>query len=330
LPRVSRIGVTMSVLVLVALVVFTLLHVSDAERFLVLVEHAEPAWVAAALGLQAATYACAGGIWRAVAHSTGNHLRLLQLARLALEKLSVDQLVPTGGMAGNLVVAAAMRRLGLPTVVVTEALLVDLLAYQAAYAFVAGLASFLLGLHHRAAPVAVALVAVFACILALVPVAIAWLLRHRDWTPGPRLTRMRLLERVRGAIADVSLERIRNPKLLALAAGLHLLIFVLDAGTLFMHLRATGTAVPVLTAFTALVVASLAGTFSLLPGGLGSFEAGCTATLALLGVPVEAALTGTLLLRGLTLWLPLLPGALLARRDLARHRAAPTTSAPRA
>ena len=36
----------------------------------------------------------------------------------------------------------------------------------------------------------------------------------------------------------------------------------------------------------------------------------------LLGIPVEAALTSTLLLRGFTLWLPMLPGLWLAKREL--------------
>ncbi|MCE8002886.1 hypothetical protein [Billgrantia ethanolica] len=38
--------------------------------------------------------------------------------------------------------------------------------------------------------------------------------------------------------------------------------------------------------------------------------------LTLLGVPLEAALTATLLLRGMTLWLPMLPGLWFARRAL--------------
>jgi magnesium-transporting ATPase (P-type) len=50
--------------------------------------------------------------------------------------------------------------------------------------------------------------------------------------------------------------------------------------------------------------------------GLGTFEAACVAMLRTLGVPLEAALTATLLLRGFTLWLPVLPGLLLARREL--------------
>jgi glycosyltransferase 2 family protein len=38
--------------------------------------------------------------------------------------------------------------------------------------------------------------------------------------------------------------------------------------------------------------------------------------LRLFGVPFEAALSATLLFRGFTLWLPLLPGGLLLRREL--------------
>lgn len=35
-----------------------------------------------------------------------------------------------------------------------------------------------------------------------------------------------------------------------------------------------------------------------------------------MGVPIEAALTVTLLLRGFTLWLPMAPGLWFARREL--------------
>jgi hypothetical protein len=38
--------------------------------------------------------------------------------------------------------------------------------------------------------------------------------------------------------------------------------------------------------------------------------------LRLFGVPFEAALSATLLFRGLTLWLPLIPGGLLLRQEM--------------
>jgi uncharacterized membrane protein YbhN (UPF0104 family) len=55
-----------------------------------------------------------------------------------------------------------------------------------------------------------------------------------------------------------------------------------------------------------------------MPIGLGTFEAGAVGTLHFLGVSIEAALAGTLLLRGLTFWVPMLPGVWLARREIGR------------
>jgi hypothetical protein len=38
------------------------------------------------------------------------------------------------------------------------------------------------------------------------------------------------------------------------------------------------------------------------------------------GVPIEAALAATLLLRGFTFWLPMLPGLWIARREMRAAR----------
>jgi uncharacterized protein (TIRG00374 family) len=311
----------LSGLILAALLVFTLLHLSEAQRFALLIERARPRWVLVALILQVATYVCAGAIWGAVAAFAGYRLRLLHLARLSVEKLSVDHIMPSGGMSGNVVVASAMRRLGLPASVAAEALIIDILAYYAAYAFVAAMAFVALWAYHQVTAFVLSLMVAFTILLAAIPAGVWWLLRHRDWKPGPRLGRSRLVQSIVDALEGVSPDRIRRPRVLAIASALSLTIFLLDSATLWSLLRATGTEVHELTAFVALVVGSLAGTISFLPGGLGSFEAGCAATLALLGVPIEAALTGTLFLRGLTLWLPMIPGILLARGDLSRSSA---------
>ena len=54
--------------------------------------------------------------------------------------------------------------------------------------------------------------------------------------------------------------------------------------------------------------ASVAATVAPMPMGLGTFEAGMMATLNVFGMSIEGALTATLLFRGLSLWLPLIPG----------------------
>ena len=52
------------------------------------------------------------------------------------------------------------------------------------------------------------------------------------------------------------------------------------------------------------------------PLGLGSFEVTCVALLSMLGVTLEAAFTATLLLRGFTLWLPMIPGLWLTKSEM--------------
>jgi uncharacterized membrane protein YbhN (UPF0104 family) len=54
--------------------------------------------------------------------------------------------------------------------------------------------------------------------------------------------------------------------------------------------------------------------------GLGSFEAVSIGMLRTMGVPFEAALSATLLFRGYTLWVPLIPGMFAARRQLKQKK----------
>ena len=117
-------------------------------------------------------------------------------------------------------------------------------------------------------------------------------------------------------IAEVDPKRVYSLRLMLYATVFNVFVFLLDSATLWAVLHSIGITVNYLTTFVAVVVATMAATLSLLPGGIGGFEAGCVAILTKLGIPIEAALTGTVLLRGFTLWLPLIPGLLFARRDV--------------
>lgn len=334
-PRISRFGIVISILFLTALVAFSLQHVGEVRRFALLAEHAEPQWLFLSVALQVGTYLCAGALWGRVVAAAGYRLPNTQLARLSLEQLSINQFVPTGGLSGNIIVINALARMGVPAAVTTEALLINLLSRYAAFAGVAAIALVVLRIHHDVTPVVIGLLGVFAVVIAGVPLLIWWLLKHREFQPHPRLARFRALVRVLDALEHVSVKRVRNPRLLLIATAFQASIFVLDAATLWTILHAIGAPAHPLTSFVAIAMATIAATLSFLPGGVGSFEAGSTATLALLGVPVEAALTSTLLFRGLSLWLPLVPGLILARGDIAahaptsaRHGAAPVASVP--
>ncbi len=312
----SKWGWIVSLLTLIVLIVLVVMNIGKAEHFVELLRQAKPWWLLLAILLQLGTYMCAGAVWRAVTLSGGSRLHIATLARLSVEQLSMNQLVPAGGMTGSFLVIHGMRRRGVPAGLAMEALLVDVLSDKAGFAIVSILSLLAVWWSHHTTFLVLSLFAIFAVMLSVVPLAIWWFLNHLTWTPPRWLGRQTFVARLMEAAAEVSPKRVLSPVLLSKTILLHIGIFLLDAGTLWVMMNAIGTFISPLTAFIALVTASIAGTVSFLPGGVGGFEAGCTATLTLLGVPVEAALTGTLLLRGLTLWLPLIPGWILARGEM--------------
>jgi uncharacterized protein (TIRG00374 family) len=301
---------------LIALIIVIVTHFAETERFLRLARSAKPGWLLLAAALQVLTYVSAGLVWRAVVVSGGYHLSVGTLARLSVEQLTMNQLVPTSGMSGSFLVVRALRRRDVPGWLAMEALMIDVLGFWASFAIATILSVLFLWWYHRVTPVVVSLVAVFSIVVIGIPMLVWWLLRNRHWVPPERLRRRKLIARGLEWMKQVSSSRVLHPKLLTIATLLHLGVFFLDAGTLWATVRSIGTPASFLTTFVAWTIGSIAGTISFLPGGLGSFEAGCAATLTLLGINIEAALTGTLLLRGLTFWLPLLPGWLLARHEM--------------
>ena len=91
----------------------------------------------------------------------------------------------------------------------------------------------------------------------------------------------------------------------------------LDALTLWLVFNAISDVPEIWVVFVGFVMASMAATIGPMPIGLGTFEAGAVGMLHFLGVSIEAALAGTLLLRG-PFWIPMLPGVWLARREIGR------------
>ncbi len=119
------------------------------------------------------------------------------------------------------------------------------------------------------------------------------------------------------AIAEAPTGLLHDPNLLAEIVTLEFVVFALDALTLWLAFRGLGDSPAIWIAFVSFIVASMAATLGPIPLGLGTFEAACVGMLSLPGVAIETALAATLLLRGFTFWLPILPGLWLARRAIA-------------
>ncbi len=140
-----------------------------------------------------------------------------------------------------------------------------------------------------------------------------------DTTAVERLRR-RSAMRSNGVVIQATSETARwlksEPTLLFQTTAVQILLRILDGATLWFCLFAIGYGGAYWPCFVAIVMAGVASLIVPVPMGLGVFEAGSVAALALFHVPVHIALTATLLFRGLALWLPLVPGFVVLQREL--------------
>ena len=159
-----------------------------------------------------------------------------------------------------------------------------------------------------------------ALALALVAVGLPTLiLASRRWQPRilmKAVAHVPALNQLMKASETASTGLLSQKLVLFRAVALQLTVFGLDALTFWIVFLALGQPIAPWVAFVSLLAASVAATLAPIPLGLGTFEAGAVAMLALVGVPPETALAATLLLRGLTFWLPMVPSLWLARREV--------------
>jgi uncharacterized protein (TIRG00374 family) len=305
-----------------ALLVF---RFGDLSRFLAMIARAHPLWLLAALAFQLGTYLAVALGWNQVLAKAGMPQSLRRLMPIAVMKLFADQVIPSVGMGGNVLLVDRLVALGSTRGAAVAALLVSLVGYYAVYAVLALIMLLVLWLHDRATPLLTGIVTAFLLVALAIPSLALWL-RRRGSRPLPsKVERLRLVSVLLRVVGEAPKHLIADHRLIAKVAALNGLVFLCDAATLQFCLLSLGQEASYATCFIALLTASMATTLVPLPLGLGSFEASSTAMMVLLGVPLAAALAGTLLLRGFTLWLPLIPGLYLMRRSLRHGRAAERT-----
>lgn len=314
--RIRLVAVWAFGVVLLGALVAVVLHLGELQHFAEIARSARPGWLVIAVGAQAGTYACAAAVWWSALRVCGTSTSFLGLVPLSVAKLFTDQAVPTGGLSGSMLVIGGLRRRGVPAPLALEVLLVTLVSYYAAYlATVVGSLA-ILWVHHHASPALWVTTAVFGVVAVGLPAAALWLRRRSKGLPDWLARRSSSLARLVAELSGAPTELLRHRGLMAKATALQLGVFLLDVVTLWVVFQAFGQPTAFWIAFAAFVTGSIAATLGPVPLGLGTFEAATVAMLTLLGVPVEAALAATLLLRGLTFWLPMLPGLWLARREI--------------
>jgi len=300
--------------VLAGLVTF-IMHFGTFEVFMAKLRGANPPWLAAAVACQLATYVSAAAVWFRVLDRAGSPLPFVSLLRLAFVELFADQAVPTGGLSGSLMVVRGLMRRGVASAVAVTALFIAAISYYAAY-FLVGLLAFVVLWHSGDLNAAWrSLFIAFAIVVASLGMTLLFLSRSRDTLIPAGIQRWRPFARLAKMLSQVRVDMLRDPQLILEVVTLQFGIFLLDAATLWCTGRAVGLSVDVGSTFMSFILASVVATLSPIPLGLGSFEGTCTGLLHLMGGGLEASLAATLILRGLTLWLPMLPGLVMIRRE---------------
>ena len=291
----------------------------EGREFALLAARTDPRWLVAGALLQTGTYVCAGAVWYRALVRYGIPRRLRSLVPLGLAKLFTDQAVPSAGMSGTMLVVVALGRRGVPRGFALAAMLVGMVGFYVSYGLAVAIALTILWSRGDLSPLLLGVATVFGLVAAAVPLSVIWIRGHT----GPRipawLLRFRVGQSIAHTLRQIPARTFRDPRLLAESTALQLGVFLLDATTLAVMLRAVGSPAAPEAVFASFALASVASTLAFVPGGLGVFEGSSVGMLHLFGVPLVAAFAATLLLRGFTFWLPMIPGLWIARREMRRR-----------
>jgi Mg2+-importing ATPase len=309
-------------LLLLAAVIVVAAHWTEEREFALLLRDSAPEWLLLAALLQAATYLSQAAVWKTVLVRVHARTPLWDLYTMSFAKLFVDQALPSAGISGSVLMVRGLERRGVERGPVMACVVVETITNYTSL-ILALLLALSLATWLGEAPAAVWIVS--GTFIALASALIAVLVRLsrgkpvKLWRPVSRLPGLQTLIH---ALTEAPPALAHRPRVLAEATGFNFAIHVLDAATLWALLRALGVDAAPAGVFSALTISTVTRTLSIVPAGLGIFEAASIALLSLIGVPLAAALSATILFRGFSFFLPLIPGLLLSRGELREQREA--------
>ena len=245
-----------------------------------------------------------------------------QAYKFSLAKLFVDQAVPAAGISGTVVMARALERHGSSRSTVMAGVVVNTVSYYATYivCLAAALAAAVASGHSNALIIAAAaLFFIFSVTMTAGFLTLSG--RKSESLPG-KVRHISLVRKTLDLVRQAEPRLARSPRLIAQASIFQLAIILFDTATIWVLIRSLGAKASPVGVFTSFMISTLLRTFSILPGGLGIFEAASVVTLKLAGIDVPVALSATLLFRGLSFWLPMLPGLIFSRGVMRARSAA--------
>ena len=307
---------------LAASAVFVLPALGDLPATLRRLTHGETRWLALALGLEAISFLGHIILFRAVGQDGRGRVGLRASAEITLAGHAASRLFASGGAGGVALTAWALRRSGMERADVAARMTTFLVLLYAVYmaALVLGGLGLFAGVLPGDAPLALTLVpaafggVVIAGALALPRLSDALARAEHD---GRRIGRVApaAIGIGEGVRAALGMARRLHPGL----AGA-VLWWVGDVAVLWASFEAFGGSPALGVVVMAYFVGMLANALPL-PGGIGGVDGGMVAALVAFGTDPGLAIVAVLAYRGISFWLPILPGAaawISLRRTVAR------------
>ncbi len=308
--------------------VYVVLRLGELEHLAQVLRQTDWRWLPLALVSEAFFQCNEGAIYWMMYKIMGYRARLAHVIALTLAASFVNRVAPSAGMSGTTLFAERMARKGIPP---GRTITVNLARYLLDYgAFLLVLASGLLylSLHQSLTALEVRAALVFGVIVLAVLTFVGILIASRSRLAraasslsrlvnrvGQRMFRRSLLteedtarhvEEVLAAMSLLGRARQRTAALVVMGFFIH----IFDLLGLWIVFHAIGYPVHLGIMIAGYGLGYLAGFISLVPSGLGVFEATMTAVYKSLGLPLEVAALATLLYRLFSLWAPLLAGYL--------------------
>jgi len=280
--------------------------------------HARPAFVAAAIVVQAVSLACYAALYRRVLASLGARLRFRVAAEVTLSTFLISHVTPFGSATGTLLNVSTLEAEGIAASTTGEA--IGLTSLVSTIALIALFGTGLVATAGRHVSVTYLRIAGVALVLVLLVLAIAFLVGAH---PGiaERAAR-RAASWARHLRSSIDPEKVAqtSKRLVLLArsaltgraflesygfAAADLLFDLLSLDLMFLAFRYQPGFGPLAVAYGA---ANIASAIPITPGGLGVIEVTLVAITVGFGAPRATAVLAVLGYRIVNYWLPLLPG----------------------
>jgi len=201
-------------LLIAGAIVVAALHWGDVKKFAELTTKAEPMWLAGALLVQFSTYVSLSAQWWLVLRNAGSHRPLLKLLPLTITKLFADQVVPTAGVSGNVLLVDRLRALGVPREHAVAAVILAIIAYYLSYAAGTIVAVAMLWLRGKLSMWLVGIAALLLTVATAIPAAVLWL-QGKGESALPRWLRKRdSIRETFEMLGEAPRELVRDPRLI--------------------------------------------------------------------------------------------------------------------